>query len=426
MIRPHLSAIPAGHPLAPSRPAVTVRRRVRPRPTVDLPRLTRYRGGTYSATVDTVTFVDGSTARTDLIRLNPGVDAYSLDFTGESPTRPSHYRMDTWSAVPNLRAHAFEAEVDWILRNSFPRLTAAELSRRLRAAGYPLGAANISEHEAIAGTQAAIWRFTNSLELDNRPLNVPASVVHGPEGVTVEFDGERVLGGYEVDLIAAGSVVEVELHRSDDGSVWQPVDGSRLTLAAGTGTHHKGLGVGSTVSGATRGSGHVGYRHYRLTVTGGATVAAVRFSLHGSGTYRNPARIVHLYDYLLAGAARARARTTGPRLTAGHASASDGLIGPFRLAATDQVALRTTDAVLVDNASRAELVGPVQPGAGFYLRVEHGVTSATVTMTVPGNPDGYGGRVLTGVARDESSSRYTPLALAIPADLVVDFEIDWS
>ena len=49
-----------------------------------------------------------------------------------------------------------------------------------------------------------------------------------------------------------------------------------------------------------------------------------------------------------------------------------------------------------------------------------------VTMTVPGNPDGYGGRVLTGVARDESSSRYTPLALAIPADLVVDFEIDWS
>ena len=128
------------------------------------------------------------------------------------------------------------------------RLTAAELSRRLRAAGYPLGAANISEHEAIAGTQAAIWRFTNSLELDNRPLNVPASVVHGPEGVTVEFDGERVLGGYEVDLIAAGSVVEVELHRSDDGSVWQPVDGSRLTLAAGTGTHHKGLGVGSTDS----------------------------------------------------------------------------------------------------------------------------------------------------------------------------------
>ena len=117
-------------------------------------------------------------------------------------------------------------------------------------------------------------------------------------------------------------------------------------------------------------------------------------------------------------------------MTAAHATASDGLIGPFRLAATDQVALRTTDAVLVDNVTGAELVGPVQPGAGFYLRAEPGVTSATVTMTVPGNPDGYGGRVITGVARDEAwgglTSRYTPLALAIPADLVVDFEIDWS
>ena len=84
-------------------------------------------------------FTDGTSARTDLIRLNPNVEAYSLDFTGLAPTRPSHYRVETWSAVPNLRARAFEVEVDWILRNSFPDLRVAELSRRLRAAGYPLG-----------------------------------------------------------------------------------------------------------------------------------------------------------------------------------------------------------------------------------------------------------------------------------------------
>ncbi len=420
----HLSAV---HP-APDAPSVTVRRRVRPRPTVDLTRLTRYRGGTYSATVDTITFVDGSTARTDLIRLNPGVDAYSLDFTGHAPTRPSRYRAETWSAVPNLRARAYEPEVDWILRNSFPRLTVAELSRRLRAAGYPLGAANISEHEAIAGTQAAIWRLTNSLELDDRPLNVPVSTTSTAGAFTAEFDGERELGGYVVE-VAGDSVrgpVTVQLHRSDDGLDWEPVEGSRLEIDGAAGTHRKGLGVGSTVSGAARGGGHVGYRYYRLTVTGGAAIVDVQFWLHGSGNYRNPARIVHLYDYLLAGAARARARTTGPRVTAAHATASDGLIGPFRLAATDDVALEAAGVLLVENASGAELTGPVSPGAGFYLRAEAGVTSATVTMTVPGNPDGYGGRVLTGVARDESSSAYTPLALAVPADLVVDFEIDWS
>jgi len=47
-------------------------------------------------------------------------------------------------------------------------------------------------------------------------------------------------------------------------------------------------------------------------------------------------------------------------------------------------------------------------------------------MTVPGTEDGYGGRVLTGVARDEVSSTFTPLALAVPAELVVDFDIEWT
>ena len=116
----------------PARLPVSVRRHVRARD-VDIARMTRYRGGTYSHTVDTVVFTDGSKARTDLIRLNPNIEAYSLDFTGHAPTKPAHYRAATWSAVPNLRTRAHEAEVDWILRNSFPALRPAELSRRLRA-----------------------------------------------------------------------------------------------------------------------------------------------------------------------------------------------------------------------------------------------------------------------------------------------------
>jgi hypothetical protein len=35
--------------------------------------MTRYRGGTYSHTVDTIVFTDGTCARTDLIRLNPNL-----------------------------------------------------------------------------------------------------------------------------------------------------------------------------------------------------------------------------------------------------------------------------------------------------------------------------------------------------------------
>src|SRR6201987_3440389 len=115
------------------------------RPAAELTHLTRYRGGTYSHTVDRVVFIDGSWARTDLIRLNPNVPAYSLDFTGVSPHHPSRYQPGTWSELSHLHASGKEAEVDWILRHSYPLLPTAELSRRLRDAGYPIGPANISE-----------------------------------------------------------------------------------------------------------------------------------------------------------------------------------------------------------------------------------------------------------------------------------------
>lgn len=416
------AALPELH-LLHTPPTVTVRRRVRPRPAVDLNRLTRYLGGTYSHTVDTIVFRDGTSARTDLIRLNPGVPAYSLDFDGQAPTRPSRYRVDTWSSVPSLRGRAHEPEVDWILRNSVPQLRTAELSRRMRAAGYPLGTANIAEHEAIAGTQAAIWRLTNGLQLDTRPLNVPTREVRSAEGVTVEFSGSPELGGYTVELAAAGEVT-VAMQKSTDGRTWQDVPSSRLT-AHGAGQYRKSLGVGATVSARRHGAAGQGHRFYRVTVNGPATIGDVGFWLNGSGNYRNSERTVHLYHYLLDGARRARARNRAPRLTAAAATVTDGLVGPFRLSATDSATLSSDTAAVVD-VDRIEIAGPVVPGAVFYLRPGRGATSLTVSVTVPGAGDGHGGRVLTGVVRDEASSRFTPLALAVPAQLVVDFAVEWS
>jgi TQXA domain-containing protein len=177
-------------------------------------RLTRYRGGTYSHTVATLTFADGTTARTDLIRLNPNVEAYSLDFGGHAPTRPSHYLAATWSAVTNLAARAHEAEVDWILRNSFPTIGTAELSNRLRAAGHPIGSSNVAEHEAIAATQAAIWFFTNDMQLDDRPRNVPIAVRSTPSAIDFEFDGAHQLGGYTVD-VTSKTGASLRLRRED-------------------------------------------------------------------------------------------------------------------------------------------------------------------------------------------------------------------
>jgi TQXA domain-containing protein len=407
-----------------TRPAVTVRRRVRPRPDVDITKMTRYRGGTYSHTVDAIVFTDGTSARTDLIRLNPNVDAYSLDFAGIAPMTPSRYEVQTWSAVPNLRTHAVEAEVDWILRNSFPHLKTGELSRRLRSTGHPLGLANISEHEAIAGTQAAIWYYTNGLELDTRPRNVADRVIQTADGVVAEFDAEPELGGYTVDLVA-DSAATVLLQKSSDGLRWRDVAGSKLTVEAGQGLHRKALGVGATVAASGPGRAGRGHGFYRLTVTGAATIGEIGFWLNGSGNYVNSERIVHLYNYLLDGARQARARNIAPRLTAGGATADAGLVGPFRLSVGHSAAVSLSAGQLVD-ATGNDIGGLLEPGSIFYLRPVPGSTSATVSLTVPGTPGGFGGRVLTGVALDEAANRFTPLALAVPASLVVDFQISWS
>ncbi|MDT5000290.1 MAG: hypothetical protein QOK12_2395, partial [Mycobacterium sp.] len=282
----------------------------------ELSRMTRYRGGTYSHTVGTLVFTDGTTARTDLIRLNPNVDAYSLDFGGHAPTRPSHYRAATWAAVTNLRARAREAEIDWILRNSFPMIGTAELSRRLRTAGYPLGSSNVAEHEAIAATQAAIWFFTNDMKLDDRPRNVPVAVRRTPSAIDFEFDGAHQLGGYTVE-VTSKTGASLRLQKSADGSTWRDVASSRLTVTE-PGQYRKSLGSGSTLSRYLPGRRAQGYRHYRLVddAEGRVPVADVSFWLEGESHYLNPDRVVHLYDYLLAGARWARGHAVAPELSA--------------------------------------------------------------------------------------------------------------
>jgi TQXA domain-containing protein len=404
----------------PARTAVTVRRSVRR--TADIPRMTRYRGGTYSSTVDTVVFADGSTARTDLIRLNPNIDAYSLDFTGVAPTRPSRYRPANWSAVPNASARAYEAEVDWIIRNSFPTLGTVELSRRVRAAGYLSGHAHLADHEAIAATQAAIWLFTNGLELDNHPLDVPVSTVAAPGSVTFEFDGEPQLASYTVQLSAV-TAVSLLLQKSVDGVRWRDVAASGLNVPAGRGRHRRSLGYGATTSEARPGRARRGYRFYRLQIIaeGDVDIDGMTFTLHGAGRYRNAERVVALYDHLVAGARAARRRTVVPRLTADRAVVdAAGIAGPFGFHATDAAALTVSSGDIVD-ADGAPITGPVDPGRDIYLRGQLPGTPVTVTASVPAAGDGFGGRVITGVAHDDE--RLTPVALAVPAPTVIDFEI---
>ncbi len=400
--------------------------RVAIRPATELTSMTRYRGGTYSHTVEKIAFTDGSWARTDLIRLNPNVPAYSLDFTGVSPRHPSRYQPGTWSDLPHLRASGKEAEVSWILRHSYPLLPTAELSRRVREAGYPIGTANISEHEAIAATQAAIWFLTNGLALDTRPLNVPVAVRRSHGAVTTfEFDGEPQLGGYTV-WTAPGTAVVLTLQKSANGVIWQDVSGSLLTTGPDAGRHQRTLGEGSTLSASSHGRGGRGHRYYRLIAsseTGTPKIERVSFWLTGAGHYRNSDKVVHLYNYLLAGAgnaARSASKDPGvPALVATHAVADSDLVGPFQitapltLVASGKHRLVDADGFPID---------AVEPRTDFYLRPAPSASTATLTAKTP--PDLHG-RVLTGVALDPRAQRFTPVALAIPTETAIEFELSW-
>jgi TQXA domain-containing protein len=404
---------------------VATRRRILVRPATELTRMTRYRGGTYSHTVDKIVFADGTSARTDLIRLNPNLQAYSLDFTGTSPKHPSPYRLAAWSALPHLRG-ACEGEVDWILRHSFPMLPTAELSQRVREAGYPLGSANISEHEAIAGTQAAIWYLTNGMALDTRPLNAPVAVHRGPGSVlTLEFDGQPQLGGYSL-WTASDTPVVVKLQKSANSVDWQDVSGSQLTTHAGKGSYQRTLGVGSTLSTSSHGSGARGYRYYRLIpTTPSATIAIdhVDFWLTGSRHYRNADRVVHLYNYLLAGAQKARHRANEPHLVDTNATAESDLVGPFQVRIPLTLSASEGQLVDIDGFTIDETI---QPGTDFYLRRAPGTSATTLTATTPHHTSP---RLLIGVAHQEASQAlqgFTPVALTLPADVAIQFDISWD
>lgn len=403
---------------------VETRRRVLVRPTTEVAQMTRYRGGTYSHTVDTILFADGRSARTDLIRVNPNLHAYSLDFYGIAPDGPSRYRLDSWSALPHLHARGYEAEVDWILRNSYPMRSTAELSDQLRAAGNPLGRAHISEHEAIAATQAAIWYFTNGLALDTRPLNVPVKVRRAAGRViTFEFDGEPQLGGYSV-WVASDAPVRLKLQKSVDGVVWQDISHSEFTVDAGKGRHRRTLGVGSTLSASSHGGGGRGYRNYRLIATTGAanpTIDHVRFWLTGARHYRNADRVVHLYNYLITGARKALRDTVEPQLVDTKATAKSELVGPFQVPIP--LTLNVTDGHTLVDADGEGIDGFVPAGTDFYLRPAPGTSTTTVTATTP---QSLTGRVLTGVALEGASHRFTPIALTVPTAVAVEFDISWQ
>src|SRR5258706_332867 len=86
-----------------------------------------------------------------------------------------------------------------------------------------------------------------------------------------------------------------------------------------------------------------------------------------AATQSNSHRTVHLYDYLMAGAKRARENSVAAEILSDDATVVDDLVGPFRLQATHSASLTAVAAAIVDADGR-EVTGPVEPGTEFYVR----------------------------------------------------------
>jgi TQXA domain-containing protein len=439
----------------PTGPSATVR------PAGATTTFSRYLGGTYPSTVEVIRFTDGTQARTDLVRLHPSIAAYSIDYAGVAPANPSRYRDEAWASGAKAAAAGVEGEVVWILRHSFPTLTTAELSADLRAAGYPLGTADLKEHEAIAATQAAIWALTNGVALDTQPLSVPVAVsanvslggscagavldaddrsawrarlVPGRETfLEFEFDGRPQLGDYTVELGPGTTAAAVgwRLQSSNDRRTWRDVSSSQVEVALLEGDREpvlartKALGVGATFSGSAYAAGSMGYRYYRLVLRGyadadaGVEVRAVRFTLADSEGFRNGARVVHLYQYLLE---RATAEVLGvPRVSLSGPPVVDvapgtGVTGPFHLDGDRPAEVWVAGAAgaRVVGQDGAQLRGPARPGRPFYVELPVGEGEGAFTLTASVGPvHGYEGRALVGARSDDGPAEFTTLARAV-------------
>lgn len=136
----------------------------------------------------TVDVGDGVFAALDtrLIGLRLGADTvlgtYCVEIDTEIDEREPMVERP-WAGSPFTENHA---KVNWVLHNGFPVRSPAALTTALTGAGAALTDA-IDEREAVTATQAAIWHFSDGVDLD-RDNPLPGSPAGNANDVLALYD----------------------------------------------------------------------------------------------------------------------------------------------------------------------------------------------------------------------------------------------
>ncbi|MFI7415153.1 Cys-Gln thioester bond-forming surface protein [Streptomyces sp. NPDC049627] len=173
------------------------------------------------------------------------LQTYCVDI--HNPTqRDARYRETSWSGT-SLGANKDAGKIRWILQNSYPQVN--DLAALAGKAGVKGG---LTEEDAAAGTQVAIWRYSDGVDVDaldpqaerladyleksardvaepraSLTLDPPAVSGHPGERlgpVTVHTDAESVTVAPPADAAASG----VRIVDKDGKAVTSAVDGGQV------------------------------------------------------------------------------------------------------------------------------------------------------------------------------------------------------
>ena len=126
----------------------------------------QYRGNSEKSGVPVS--MDGVSIGTNLFKLENRADddsyltAYCIDFD-TSIRSGAWYKEDDWANYPGKGDFAEPKKVHWILQNGYNPDKGVDELRDLSDAS-----SRLSDEQALAATQAAIWHFSNDVDLDKR------------------------------------------------------------------------------------------------------------------------------------------------------------------------------------------------------------------------------------------------------------------
>lgn len=177
-----------------------------------------------------------------------------------------------------------------------------------------------------------------------------------------------------------------------------------------------------------------GYAHYRVVVTTDSPtesrigVEQVTLAPAGRPAYRNPDRVVHLYDYLTARLTRPAVRPEEVSVPLMHPDAPPArahVVGPIvvgGLSPEQHFGLRVLDpGTYVVDGLGDPVFGPLTGAEPVFLRLRlhRPVSSARMAVTLPGSGS-LEPHVLLGAEAPGAAPRFTPVVRLVPTNRQAD------